>query len=569
MRPSTSPLRGLLARWPFALLLASVGLTGVAAIEAVRTARSNGEVAGHVLSDYSSFVAWAYAQHLQVALRDMAQEAIGAVNHGSGLHTAPDVPDAAELTHYLFWDEHCYCHHPVHGPNPETFFAFEIASNSLDAAINKHPDAAEGWETDRPTVQPVPMTRFMGYSPAERAVILRDVKHMARGLPDPNHGYTYLTVSLERGPRVLGYTLMPTIRGDTMVYGMQYTTAAFAGVLRDIMRSADVLPEAISHGRRNADIVDVSVSDASGTPLFASGTLERREFAASVTLSPRFATLVVRAAIHPDQAGTLVVGGLPASRLPFLAGLLALATALTVVAVMQLRREAQLARVRSDWIASVSHELRTPLAQIRLYVDTLRLGRAPTRERADLALDNVDRETTRLSHLVEKVLSFSRFGRGADSEPQSCDAAAEARRIVDEFQPLTTSRNVTLVAMIDDIAPFPLRRDSLRHILLNLLDNAVKYGPPGQRVSVRVADVGGALRIEVSDQGAGVPAAERESVWRPFVRGARSQEQGGSGIGLTIVREVAAQHGGRTWVEEAEGGGARFVVVIPRAADVA
>ena len=105
-------------------------------------------------------------------------------------------------------------------------------------------------------------------------------------------------------------------------------------------------------------------------------------------------------------------------------------------------------------------------------------------------------------------------------------------------------------------------------MLLNLLDNAVKYGPAGQTVRVEVAPVGDEVHIAVSDEGPGVPPDEREQVWAPFRRGRGHASVAGSGIGLSIVRDVAARHGGRAWVEGVgdSASGARFIVALPAAA---
>ena len=551
------------ARWPLALLLASIGVTAVAGIGAVRVARSNRTVADRALREYASFAAWSYGQHLEDALRTMAQEAIGSVNHGEALHTFPTVPTASDLAHYLPWNDRCYCHRPLYGPVPETFFGFEIAHEVLESAVNTHSDPLEGWEVDRPLACPLPRDRFTAYSRSDRNTVLRIVRERARAQSSRDHVYTYLVLPLELGPRLLVYTLMPTSRGDTMVYGAQYTPAAVAIVMAWMMDDAELLPESFRAGRENRDLIAVTVTAPDGGTFFASDTMAPSAPSATARLSPRYGSLGVHAAIRPDQVGSLLVGGLPRSRLPFLLGLLLLAAALMVVAVAQLRREAELARLRAEWIASVSHELRTPLAQIRLYQDTVRLGRARSPEDHAWALAQVDRETTRLSHLVEKVLSFSRFGRDAGPAPQPADLAGEAHRIVKEFRPLAASRQATIETAIEQVPPVPLRRDALRHILLNLLDNAVKYGPTGQTVHVSVHRDNGQVLLAVADHGPGVPPGERAAVWRAFARGTTGADQGGSGIGLTIVREVAVQHGGRAWVEDAPGGGARFVVALP------
>src|SRR6185369_1683595 len=104
-------------------------------------------------------------------------------------------------------------------------------------------------------------------------------------------------------------------------------------------------------------------------------------------------SLLVRAQINPAMAGTFIIGGLPRSRLPFLFALLAVAIALSVVAIGQMRREAELSRLRADFVANTSHELRTPLAQMRLYLETQRLGRFKTAAEREWSLGNVERET--------------------------------------------------------------------------------------------------------------------------------------------------------------------------------
>lgn len=553
----------LRARWPLALLLLSLALTGVAGGTALRMARSNSAAARAVQRDYAEFAAWAFAQHLADALRAAAQEAIGAVNMGDALHVAPTVPTASDLPHYLQWDPKCSCHRAIYGPNPETFVAFDIQKDWLQVAINTHPRPSEGWEVDRPLPMPAPEGLFTGYSSADRERVLQDIKREAHTHPDREHGYTFVLLPLDMGPRVVAFTLMPTVRGDTLVYGVQYTRQEIARIITWVARGAKLLPPSISGGRSNHDLVEVAVTDPAGRTLFADGAPAASPLGRYVDLPVRFASLRVTAAIRADQSSSMLVGGLPVSRLPFLLVLLGLAVALTVVAVTQLRRETQLARLRSEWIASVSHELRTPLSQIRLYLDTIRLGRVEGAERQRWALQQVDRETSRLSHLVEKVLTFSRSGQARGPSPEPVDVAAEARAIVEEFRPLAAARGVAIDAEAHEASSVRLRPDALRHVLLNLLDNAVKYGPPGQSIRVSVARVDDEVQLSVSDHGPGIPESERETIWQPFVRGNHGMSQGGSGIGLAIVRDMAQQHGGRAWVEAAPGGGARFVVAFP------
>ena len=236
--------------------------------------------------------------------------------------------------------------------------------------------------------------------------------------------------------------------------------------------------------------------------------------------------------------------------------------------LVQLRREAQFARMRADWVSSVSHELRTPLAQIRMFAETLLLRRARSEGERQRSLEIIDQEARRLTHLVENVLHFSRAGRGAHRIiPQVVDIATQVEDVVDAFSPLARSRRADLRVDLQPGVVAPVDAGALRQMLLNLLDNAVKYGPVGQTVVVRTRMDSTCVRIEVDDQGPGIPARDRARVWQPFRRLERDAESatGGSGIGLSVVRELASLHGGRTWVEDAPSGGARIVVELPGA----
>jgi signal transduction histidine kinase len=549
--------------WPFGLLLASLGLTAYAVFAAQRAESSSSAVEERTLQDYAQFAGWSYAQHLQEAMRATAREVLGPVNHGGMLHMAPDIPPAWELVEYLPYNQECHCHVPRSGPLPETFFAFRMGESWLQSAINTHPFPSRGWEIERPMLVPAPEGAFTGYNDADKATIIDRVSARARGVPDAEHGYTYFVMPLSVGARLIAYTLMPTSRGDTIVYGVQYNGDGLRSILRDVYDNSSLLPDALVAGRSNREFVDIMVSDANGDRLFAPHMAEPRNLRSETQLASRFASLRVKSGIRPELAGSLIVGGLPASRLPFMFGLLALAAALSIVAVMQLRREAELSGMRANWISSVSHELRTPLAQIRLYLDTVRLGRAADASQRDWALGKVDRETTRLHHLVENVLQFSQVGKANAVVPRATDVSAEAQRIVEEFRPLVEARNISIETRISRVSPLALKPDSLRHILLNLLDNAVKYGPDGQTISVSLSATANDVQLVVADQGRGVPSAEREEIWKAFARGHAGQETTGSGIGLSIVRDVVAQHGGRAWVDAAPGGGARFTVSLP------
>jgi signal transduction histidine kinase len=228
----------------------------------------------------------------------------------------------------------------------------------------------------------------------------------------------------------------------------------------------------------------------------------------------------------------------------------------------QLRREGELARLRADFTSSVSHELRTPLTQILLYAETLELGRAAGEGERRRALGVIVQEARRLAHLVENILQFSR------AERRTVRVRTEGRRLapllretVERFAPLAGG-SARFVLEVDEALTAPVHADSLRQIVINLLDNAAKYGGAG-RVTLRASLVEDRARLEVEDAGPGIAPRDRARVWEPYVRLERSPAVAGSGIGLAVVRELTVAHGGACWAEEAPTGGARFVIELP------
>ncbi len=550
-------------RWPLLVLLASIAITAIAAFDAQRAIRAQDGVVSRALNEVVSFASWSYGQHLQEQLGNGAREVLGAVNHGGNLHTGSEVPPANELVHYLNFDQRCQCHHPQRGPNPINFLAIKIGSDQLDVATNTYSMPGEGWRVDDMLPEPLRAERQRRYTPAETRWIVDTLTIQARTDAPADRGFGWIVGQMRGEPHIFAYTLMPTAWGDTLLYSAEYDKAAFSQILAGVLDGSGLLPETFTRGKRNREVVTIRVADRHGHEIFSSGTDSATAAVSRLALPDQFGGLAFEVAVRPGQGSGFVIGGLPRSRLPLLLGLLLLAAAMSVIAVMQIRRESELAGMRADFVANVSHELRTPLAQIRLYLETIRLGRASTSAQRDWSLGHIERETTRLGHLVENVLRFSRVGRTEAPPTTEVNVAEEVTHIVTEFRPLAAARRAEIFLEADDTPPVQLRPDALQRVVVNLLDNAVKYGPAGQTVRVKVETIPDNIRISVSDQGAGIRESERELIWRPFSRGEAGRGTAGSGIGLTIVRDVVTKHGGEAWVEDSPDGGARFVVTLP------
>ena len=350
---------------------------------------------------------------------------------------------------------------------------------------------------------------------------------------------------------------------DPVVIGFVVPASFVRDTFERVMNEAALLPGTLAGADANRQAIGLEVRDAFGNTIYTTGRWPT-PYTGGATISSRLGGFQVQAGIPPDLAPALVIGGLPAERWPLAAGLLALAIGLVIAAAFQLRREIRFARARADFVSSVSHELRTPLAQIRLFGETLQLGRVRSREEEQRAAEVIVQETRRLSQMVDNILLFSRTTRGALSvERETVDPAAVLDDIVNSYKPYAATKAMSIrLTTPGRISARSVDPRVLRQIVLNLLDNAVKYGPRGQTIGVELRALDDRhIEIAVSDEGPGVKAGDRHRVWEPFWRASGSPE-GGTGLGLAIVRDLVTSHGGAATVDAAPGGGARFVVSV-------
>ncbi|OYV71785.1 MAG: hypothetical protein B7Z72_06200 [Gemmatimonadetes bacterium 21-71-4] len=352
-----------------------------------------------------------------------------------------------------------------------------------------------------------------------------------------------------------------------MIYGYETPPRPFLRTAFDsIYHRSVLLPPSLVGTTPIDSVLSLGISDTHGNPLFGSPGQYDLMYSATDTLEPNFAGLLLRVALRPDVGARLIVGGLPPSRLPMLLALLLVMAILLAIALVQLRREQELARLRTDFVSGVSHELRTPLAQIRWFSELLHMGKLRSEEERTRSAGIIDQEARRLTYLVENVLNFSRSERRQSRiSPVPSDFEKELRETLELFAPLARSRQMKLRAELELGVVAMVDRDALRQIMLNLLDNAAKFGPPGQTITVGSTRTGGSVRIWIDDEGPGVAPADRTRAWEPYVRLARDAERGtgGSGIGLAVVRELVEMHGGRCAMEASPGGGVRVVVTLP------
>jgi signal transduction histidine kinase len=231
------------------------------------------------------------------------------------------------------------------------------------------------------------------------------------------------------------------------------------------------------------------------------------------------------------------------------------------------RRELKLSRLKSDFVANVSHELKTPLALIRLFAETLELGRVPTEEKKQQYHRIINKESRRLTQLINNILDFSRIEAGRkEYRFVRTDLAAVVRDVVDAYRFPIEHQGFTLdLAVAEDLPEMDADPEALSQALINLLNNAIKYSPETKTIAVSVRREGGRVLVSVADRGIGIPKAEQKRIFEKFYRVESSlvHTTKGSGLGLALVQHITEAHGGRVEVASAPGEGSTFTLSLP------
>jgi signal transduction histidine kinase len=346
------------------------------------------------------------------------------------------------------------------------------------------------------------------------------------------------------------------------------------GAQLDLARVVDEVRGLVRADAELRDEICVAVLDDNARPM----ALSRADFQAGNWKRPFVATEIGEALPHWEVAAYLVNPAQltrTAQTVKLTLGLLVAVLVLAIgvgswLIVSALNAELKLARQKTDFVSNVSHELKTPLTSIRMFSELLAEGRVTDRDKQHSYLNIITAEAARLTRLINNVLDFARLERGEKKYHfQPCDLNEVVRSAARTFRPHLEAAGFKFECALPPMAlSVHGDADALSQIVVNLLSNAEKYANGGKDITLQLDRRESPLpyaEVRVLDRGTGVPRGSGEKIFEKFYRAHDSLSSGiqGSGLGLTIARQIARAHGGDVVYEPREGGGSCFILRLP------
>lgn len=539
-------------RWRTAIIVGTavvVTLTVAAAVGAVSTRLQVRATALASLRNYATVATEQFVNAYESLLRQNFAPIMPppGVHYPVGQGDPIPVTDMLEMIQLMARDP-CRC---LLSPGPSALFRFGPAPQ--DAVVTDSLGA---------TIGPL------------NALVRATIERQSDSLAAIGARYGFTAIPLGSRAEFAFFTFRRDSAGARYYYGFVVPSSHVRDrIFQPAFENIRLVPRHLVHAvTTNDDYLEIEIVAPDAHVLFTTGSRYRGGPEDTLTLPGVRGGFLVTARLNPAVKNALIPGGVPGAFPVREIAMSSLALLMTLAIAALGLRAADLARVRSEFAHNVTHELRTPLTQIRLAAETVVLGRARSPESTVLSMESVVAETLRLQQLVDNVLHISRAER---SDTALNSTPVELRRIVveatDGFAPLIVDRGITLRVDVSDHIKVRVNEAAMRQILLNILDNAARYGPDGQTIVVSATRRDDRIDVSVSDEGPGIPAQERGRVWRAYVRldVARRLVPTGTGLGLAVVRELVESMEGSYRLEDAPGGGLRVVISLRQAGGVA
>ena len=398
-----------------------------------------------------------------------------------------------------------------------------------------------------------------------------DAPEMVQNLRKEEEPVLYSGMWMEKGDRHFylnhAYFIPPHVDGDRVTVGLvsldqgYLQRSFFPAVIRDVLHSK----YNVMHSDPNPPVMMIHIPK-DNTPWVASPNWDSGKPEVE-----RASSEVFRGMIWAIKYNGTTVADLGARFLRYNYTVLGALSILMIGGIFltyrNISREMNLARLKSDFVANVSHELRTPLALIRLYAETLELGRLTSKERYQEYFRIIREESERLTALINNILDFSRIEAGRkEYEFKETNLPELVRSTLDSYRFQIEQHGFAFEENIaEDIPPVNVDREAIARSLLNLVNNALKYSKDRKFIAVNLYRTNGSVKLEVQDHGIGIPLAEQDKIFEKFYRCGDPLVHNikGSGLGLSLVRHIARAHGGDVQVESAPEAGSKFTIALP------
>lgn len=463
----------------------------------------------------------------------------------------------------------------------------QACSESLDALLEQHPYAAHLflYNPDRGMIlrsrqermneadfraEGEELLKWAGWMKVEYASVVKKFKEMdSKGKIPVFFEYNWVPRGEKHGYQSVAVFLLPQTSGEQATFGGLAFDAEylrdrfFPEMLTDLMNRNLAETPSDKKGSRAAMMIHVkgesyplakSVEWDGGTP-----EVERNLESAFPGL-----TLAIKL-----QGTTLASLGERFVRTNFLTlgALSVLLVAGILLTYRNVAKEVALARLKSDFVSNVSHELRTPLSLIRLYAETLEMGRLSSQEKYQQYYSIIRKESERLTALINNILDFSRIEAGRkEYDFRETDIAELVRNTLESYRYQIEQHGFAFQESIaGDLPPLRVDREAIARSLLNLVNNALKYSRIEKYLGVKLYRDNGSVKLEVIDHGIGIPPSEQHKIFEKFYRVGDPlvHNTKGSGLGLSLVRHIVHAHGGEVSVESSPGKGSKFVIALP------
>jgi len=524
------------------LMATSFLITGVVVIYAVHTNYSNEKALESALEDKIRFASWVYGTTAEEELKQ------------SSYQTLRDILESVEehkgkLTIAL---------------DPENYNANKKENESSECSIN-YLKPVQSMFVYNPrsgqlasnTVDKRGKNKFNNWIKEEMSDLSTARGELHKKLYMEEEGKEYMVV-MARSPG-----LFPS--NQELVIGVKTAVKNLGKLFEEIWENKKILPGSVTKNKAANEIMSIKVFTDSGSSVFASGKRTSERISVERKVGGEFNFLKGKMAISNLSRSNLAGAGLHGKSNIILMILFAIASALGVIAYIQFRNESKLIRMKRAFISNVSHELRTPVTQIRMFSETLLKGRARNNTEVEKSLQIIDKESKRLSRLITNILDFSATENSIlETSPQRIQVDEQIRQVVQAFAPLADSASNKIKLDLEAVTAY-LDQSAFKQILTNVMDNAVKYGPEGQQVDIRLRKHEKNIVFSVADEGPGIPEEIQNKVWEPNWKQSdtSSSSTSGSGIGLSVVQQYLKKMNGSAKIINRKEGGTKFIFQLP------